>query len=174
MRTATFALMNGPGLRQRVLPMDTDKIVEKIIKWLSDPKGREMFKTIVYVVLPLFLLLAFRSAGRRRPAEKSSTAIEPKIRPAEKSSTAIEPKIRPASYDSPSATESLKETWSREQEKVERELREVFGREDSVLARAKREFNRSTAPQKARPAESPERNEKKTLQEELLKLFSRR
>jgi len=166
--------MNGPGLRQRVLPMDTDKIVEKIIKWLSDPKGREMFKTIVYVVLPLFLLLAFRSAGRRRPAEKSSTAIEPKIRPAEKSSTAIEPKIRPASYDSPSATESLKETWSREQEKVERELREVFGREDSVLARAKREFNRSTAPQKARPAESPERNEKKTLQEELLKLFSRR
>ena len=100
-----------------------------------------MFKTIVYVVLPLFLLLAFRSAGRRRPAEKSSTAIEPKI--------------RPASYDSPSATESLKETWSREQEKVERELREVFGREDSVLARAKREFNRSTAPQKARPAEAP-------------------
>jgi len=166
--------MNGPGLRQRVLPMDTDKIVEKIIKWLSDPKGREMFKTIVYVVLPLFLLLAFRSAGRRRPAEKSSTAIEPKIRPAEKSSTAIEPKIRPASYDSLSTIESLKETWSREQEKVERELREVFGREDSILARAKREFNRSTAPQKARPAESPERNEKKTLQEELLKLFSRR
>jgi hypothetical protein len=73
--------------------MDTDKIVEKIIKWLSDPKGREMFKTIVYVVLPLFLLLAFRRAGRRRPAEKSSTAIEPKI--------------RPASYDSPSTIESL-------------------------------------------------------------------
>ncbi len=140
--------------------MDTDKIVEKIIKWLSDPKGREMLKTIVYVVLPLFLLLALRSAGRRRPAEKSSTAIEPKI--------------RPANYDSPSATESLKETWAREQKKVERELGEVFGREDSVLARAKREFNRSTAPQKARPAESPERNEKKMLQEELLKLFSRR
>jgi hypothetical protein len=72
--------------------MDTDKIVEKIIKWLSDPKGREMFKTIVYVVLPLFLLLAFRRAGRRRPAEESSTAIEPKI--------------RPASYDSSSATET--------------------------------------------------------------------
>ena len=119
-----------------------------------------MFKTIVYVVLPLFLLLAFRSAGRRRPAEKSSTAIEPKI--------------RPASYDSLSTTESLNETWSREQKKVERELREVFGREDSVLARAKREFNRSTAPKKAQPAESPERNEKKMLQEELLKLFSRR
>ena len=140
--------------------MDTEKIIEKLIKWLSDPKGREMFKTIVYVVLPLFLLLAFRRAGRRRPAEKSSTAIEPKI--------------RPASYDSPSTIESLKETWSREQKKVEKELREVFGREDSVLARAKREFNRSTAPKEARPAEAPERNEKKMLQEELLKLFSRR
>jgi hypothetical protein len=140
--------------------MDTEKIIEKLIEWLSDPKGREMLRTIVYVVVPLFLLLAFRRAGRRRPAEKSSTAIEPKI--------------RPASYDSPSTIESRKETWSREQKKVERELREVFGREDSVLARAKREFNRSTAPQKARPAESPERNEKKMLQEELLKLFSRR
>jgi hypothetical protein len=142
--------------------MDTDKVVEKIIKWLSDPKGRELFITIVYVILPLFFLLALRNAGRRRPAEKSSTAIEPKI--------------RPATYDSPSATESLKETWAREQKKVERELREVFGREDNVLARAKKEFNRSTAPQKAkaRPAESPERNEKNMLQEELLKLFSRR
>ena len=119
-----------------------------------------MFKTIVYVVLPLFFLLALRRAGRRRPAEKSSTAIEPKI--------------RPASYDSPSTIESRKETWSREQKKVERELREVFGREDSVLARAKKEFNRSTAPQKARPAKSAEQNEKKMLQEELLKLFSRR
>ena len=140
--------------------MDTEKIIEKLIEWLSDPKGREMLRTIVYVVVPLFLLLAFRRAGRRRPAEKSSTAIEPKI--------------RPASYDSLSTIESLKETWSREQKKVERELREVFGREDSVLARAKREFNRSTVSQKARPAESPERNEKNTLQEELLKLFSRR
>ena len=144
------------------------------MEWLSDPKGREMFKTIVYVVVPLFLLFAFRRAGRRRPAEKSSTAIEPKIRPAEKSSTAIEPKIRPASYDSPSATESLKETWAREQKKVEKELREVFGREDSVLARAEKDLNRSTAPQEARSAESPERNEKNMLQEELLKLFSRR
>ena len=119
-----------------------------------------MFKTIVYVVLALFFLLALRGAGRRRTAEKSSEAIEPKI--------------RPTAFDSPSATESLKETSARERKKVERELREVFGREDSVLARAKKEFNRSTAPQKARPAKSAERNEKKMLQEELLKLFSRR
>jgi len=140
--------------------MDTEKIIEKIIRWLSDPKGRELFKTIVYVILPLFFLLALRNAGRRRPAKKSSTSIEPKI--------------RPSTYDSPGTTESLKETWAREQEKVERELREVFGREDSVLAKAKKEFNRSAAPQKARPAESPERNEKNMLQEELLKLFSRR
>jgi hypothetical protein len=153
--------------------MDTEKIIEKLIEWLSDPKGREMFKTIVYVVVPLFLLLAFRRAGRRRPAEKSSTAIEPKIRPAEKSSTAIEPKIRPASYDSPSTIESLKETMARERKKVERELQEVFGRQDTVLSRAKKEFDKSTR-QKSPRAESPERNEKKMLQEELLKLFSRR
>jgi hypothetical protein len=140
--------------------MDLEKIIEKLIKWLSDPKGREMFKTIVYVVLPLFFLVALRNAGRRRTAEKSSAAIEPKI--------------RPATYDSPSAAESLKETSARERTKVERELREVFGREDSVLARAKKEFNRSTAPQTARPAKSAERNEKKMLQEELLKLFLRR
>ena len=140
--------------------MDIDNILEKIIKWLSDPKGREMFKTIVYVILPLFLLLAFRRAARRRPPEKSATAIEPKI--------------RPATYDSPTATESLKETWAREQKKVEKELREVFGREDSALARSEKELNRSTAPQKVRSAESPERNEKNMLQEELLKLFSRR
>jgi hypothetical protein len=140
--------------------MDIEKIIEKITRWLSDPKGREMFKTIVYVVLPLFFLLALRGAGRRRTAEKSSEAIEPKM--------------RPTTFDSPSATESLKETSARERKKVETELREVFGREDSVLARAKKEFNRSTAPQKARPAKSAERNEKKMLQEELLKLFSRR
>jgi hypothetical protein len=140
--------------------MDADKILEKLIKWLSDPKGREMFKTIVYVILPLFLLFAFRRAARRRPPEKSATAIKPKI--------------RPSTYDSPSVTESLKETWAREQEKVERELQEVFGRQDSILARAKKELTRSTAPQKARSAEAPERNEKTKLQEEFLKLFSRR
>jgi hypothetical protein len=70
-------------------------------------------------------------------------------------------------------TESLQETLARERKKVERELQEVFGRKDTVLSRAKREFNKSTAKKSPR-AEPPEENEKKLLQEELLKLFSRR
>ena len=140
--------------------MDIEKIIEILRKWLSDPKGREMFKNIVFLVLPIVVLLGLRSAARRKSTEKSSTAIKPRV--------------RSSSHESPSRGESLKETLARERKKVERELEEVFGRKDTVLSRAKKEFNRSTAPQKTRPAKSAERNEKKMLQEELLKLFSRR
>ena len=140
--------------------MDIEKIIEILRKWLSDPKGREMFKNIVFLVLPIVVLLGLRSSARRKSTEKSSTAIKPRV--------------RPSSHESPSRGESLKETLARERKKVERELQEVFGRKDTVLSRAKKEFNRSTAPQKTRPAKSAERNEKKMLQEELLKLFSRR
>jgi len=140
--------------------MDTEKIIEKLIKWLSDPKGREMFKTIVYLILPIVVLLGLRSAARRKSTEKSSTAIKPRL--------------RPSTHETPSMGESLKETMARERKKVERELQEVFGRKDTVLARAKnKEFSKSTR-QKSPRAESPEANEKKLLQEELLKLFSRR
>jgi hypothetical protein len=119
-----------------------------------------MFKTIVYLILPIVVLLGLRSAARRKSTEKSSTAIKPRV--------------RPSSHESPIRGESLKETMARERKKVKRELQEVFGREDSVLTKAKKEFNRSTTPQEAGPAKSAERNEKKMLQEELLKLFSRR
>lgn len=139
--------------------MDTEKIIEKLIKWLSDPRGRELFKTIVFLILPIVVLLGLRSAARRKSTEKSSTAIKPRV--------------RPSTHESPSRGESLKETMARERKKVERELQEVFGRKDTVLSRAKREFNKSTV-QKSPRAESPEVNEKKLLQEELLKLFSRR
>ena len=139
--------------------MDIEKIIEILRKWLSDPKGREMFKTIVYLIFPIIVLLGLRSAARRKSTEKSSTAIKPKV--------------RPSSHESPRVSESLQETMARERKKVERELQEVFGRKDTVLSRAKKEFNRSTG-QKPPRAESPEVNEKKLLQEELLKLFSRR
>jgi Skp family chaperone for outer membrane proteins len=139
--------------------MDTEEIIEKIIKWLSDPRGREMFKTIVFLILPIVVLLGLRSAARRKSTEKSSTTIKPRV--------------RPSTHESPSSGESLKETMARERKKVERELQEVFGRQDTVLSRAKKEFDKSTR-QKSPRAESPERNEKKMLQEELLKLFSRR
>ena len=139
--------------------MDTEKIIEKLIRWLSDPKGREMIKSIIYLILPIVVLLGLRNAARRKATEKSSTAIKPRV--------------RTYSQGSPSATESLQETMARERKKVERELQEVFGRKDTVLSRAKKEFNKSTG-QKSPRAESPEGNEKKLLQEELLKLFSRR
>ncbi|MGD8436925.1 MAG: hypothetical protein PVJ70_04690 [Syntrophobacterales bacterium] len=139
--------------------MDIEKIIEMIRQWLSDPKGKEMFRSIVYLVFPIIVLLGLRSATRRKATEKSSTAIKPKV--------------RPSAHGSPTVTESLQETLARERKKVERELQEVFGRKDTVLSRAKREFNKSTAKKSPR-AEPPEVNEKKLLQEELLKLFSRR
>ena len=139
--------------------MDIEKIIEMIRQWLSDPKGREMFRSIVYLVFPIIVLLGLRSATRRKATEKSSTAIKPRV--------------RPSTHASPTVTESLQETLARERKKVERELQEVFGRKDTVLSRAKREFNKSTG-QKSPRAEPQEANEKKLLQEELLKLFSRR
>lgn len=139
--------------------MDTEKIIEKLIKWLSDPKGREMFKSIVYLILPIIVLFGLRNAARRKSTEKSSPAIKPRV--------------RPSTHESPSATESLQETMLRERRKVETELQELFGRKDRVLSRAKREFDKSSG-QKPPRAESPEVHEKKLLQEELLKLFSRR
>ena len=139
--------------------MNTDQILEKLIKWLSDPRGREMLKTIVYLILPIVLLVGLRSAARRKSPEKSSIAIKPRV--------------RPSTHESPSMTESLKETMAREQKKVEKELQEVLGRKDSVMARAKKEFNKSKGG-KSPHAESPETAEKKPLQEELLRLFTPR
>ena len=118
-----------------------------------------MFKTIIYLILPIVVLLGLRSAARRKSTEKPTTAIKPRV--------------RPSTHETPSVTESLKETMTRERKKVQRELQEVFGRKDTVLSKAKKEYNKSTG-QKSPRAESPEVNEKKLLQEELLKLFSRR
>jgi hypothetical protein len=140
--------------------MDTDKILEKLMRWLADPKGREMFKTIVYLIIPLFLLIGLRNIARRRPAEKSSSTIDPRI--------------RPSSYEALKATESLKDTQAKERKKIDREMQELFGRKDTVMARARKEFDKSTADKPAVPSESLQSDEKNVLQEELLKLFIRR
>ncbi|UCG21629.1 MAG: hypothetical protein JSU80_03355 [Deltaproteobacteria bacterium] len=140
--------------------MDTDKILEKLMRWLSDPKGREMFKTIVYLIIPLFLYIGLRNIARRRPAEKSSSTIDPRI--------------RPSSYESLKATESLRDTQAKEQKKIDKEMQELFGRKDTVMARARKEFDKSTADKPAVPSESVQSDEKNILQEELLKLFLRR
>ena len=130
------------------------------MRWLAHPKGREMFKTIVYLIIPLFLIIGLRNLARRRPTDKSSSTIDPKI--------------RPSSYASLQATESLKDTQAREQKKINQELHEVFGRKDTVLARARKELGTFTANKPAVPSESPHSEEKNVLQEELLKLFLRR
>jgi hypothetical protein len=140
--------------------MDGDKILEKVMKWLADPRGREMLKTVVYLIIPLFLLIGLRNIARRAPAEKKSTAIDPKV--------------RPSSYEALRSTESLRETQAREQEKIDRELQELFGRKDTVLARGRKEFSQATRDKQAVPAKSVKSDEKNMIQEELLKLFFRR
>jgi hypothetical protein len=137
--------------------MDTDKILEKLMRWLADPKGRETFKTIVYLIIPLILFIGLRNITRRRPPDKASPTIDPRI--------------RPSTYESLKATESLKDTQAREQKKIDKELHELFGRKDTILARARKEFDKSPADKRAVPSESPQSAEKKVLQEELLKLF---
>jgi hypothetical protein len=140
--------------------MDTDKILKNLMKWLSDPKGREMFKTIVYLVIPLILFIGLRNLTRRRPTEKSSSTIDPKI--------------RPSSYEALRRTESLKDTQAREKKKIDKELHELFGRKDTVLARTRKDLDKSTTDKPVVPPESPQSDEKNVLQEELLKLFLRR
>jgi hypothetical protein len=140
--------------------MDTDKILEKLMRWLADPKGREMFKTVLYLIIPLFLLIGLRNMARRRPVEKTSATIDPKI--------------RPHSYEALSATESLRETQAKEQKKIDKELEDVFGRKDIALARARKELGKSTADRPAVLSESVQSAENNLLQEELLKLFFRR
>jgi len=142
------------------LVMDTDKILEKLMRWLADPKGREMFKTIVYLIIPLFLLIGLRNMARRRPAEKTSATIDPKI--------------RPSSYETLRTTESIRETQAKEQKKINEELKEVFGRKDTVLAKTRKEFSTSSEGKSAAPSESFQSDEKNIIQEELLKLFLRR
>ena len=140
--------------------MDGDKILEKLMRWLADPKGREMFKTIVYLIIPLLVLIALRNIARRRPAEKTSTTIDPRI--------------RPSSYESLRASESLRETQAKEQKKIDEDLQAVFGRKDTVLARARKEFSTSTEDKPAVHSESVQADNKNILQEELLRLFLRR
>ena len=140
--------------------MDGDKLLQKLMRWLADPKGREMFKTIVYLIIPLFVLIALRKIARRRPTEKTSTAIDPRI--------------RPASYESLRVTESLRETQAKEQKKIDEDLQAVFGRKDTVLARARKDFSESTGDKPEVNSKSVQSDDKNILQEELLRLFLRR
>ncbi|UCG13271.1 MAG: hypothetical protein JSU72_01915 [Deltaproteobacteria bacterium] len=140
--------------------MDIDTILQKLLKWLSDPKGRETVKTILFLIFPLILLFVIRNAARRRPTEKASSALEPKI--------------RATTTDTMIATESVKQTMAKERKKIDRELQEVFGREESNLARTKKGMARSETTQTAPTVESKSSLDNSSLQEELLRLFTRR
>ncbi len=119
-----------------------------------------MVKALFYLFVPLIVILTLRNVSRRRTTMKTSSAIEPKI--------------RPATTETLSSAESLRETQARQKKKIARELREVFGREDTLLAKASKNQTLPAGSRALRTSESPESNEKKMLQEELLKLFSRR
>ena len=140
--------------------MDADKILEKLIKWLSDPRGREMLKTIVYLVFPLIVLIMLRGTARRRATQKASSTIEPKI--------------RPATTESLTSTETIRETKIKHERKMAQELQQAFGREGSPLARAERAQGLPAKSEAAPKSESSGTTQKKMLQEELLKLFLRR
>ena len=142
--------------------MDIEEILQKVIKFLSDPRGREIVKTFLYLFFPLLILLIIRNAARRRTAS------------AEKTSAALVPKMRPTATEIMHPAESFKETKARERKKIDKELQVGFGHEQNVLTRARKNLTRSGAKPESRPAESPESDEKKMLQAELLKLFSRR
>jgi Skp family chaperone for outer membrane proteins len=140
--------------------MDTDKIIEKLMKWLADPKGREMFKTIVYLIVPVLFVIGLRNAVRRKQAAHSSAAIEPKM--------------RSTTYENISGTESISQTMARERKKVEKDLEQLFGRRQTTVDRTRKELKKSPAIKKTAAAPAQEYAEKNVLQEELLKLFSRR
>jgi hypothetical protein len=63
---------------------------------------------------------------------------------------------------------------ARERKKVEKDLEELFGRRQSIVNRTRKELKKSPAIKKTAPAQAQESAEKNVLQEELLKLFSRR
>jgi hypothetical protein len=140
--------------------MDIDELMKKLMRWLSDPKAREVVKSVVYVIFPLIIIFALRNVSRRRPAQNSSTAIEPKIRTTAPHTAA--------------ATESLRETEAKEKKKIETQLRELFGREERILARARHDQPSSDTIESASSSEEPTPTEKDMLHAELLKLFSSR
>jgi hypothetical protein len=141
--------------------MDTDKIIEKAIKWLSDPKGRELLKTLVYLMFPLIVLLVLRSVRRGKTAIRESPALKPGI-----AGSSIKAVVTP---------ETLKETKAKEKQKIDREMRELFGRKETSLSAGRRsQAERADMTRDSSPAEPPSSSEREFLRQELLKMISRR
>ncbi|HVO84207.1 MAG TPA: hypothetical protein VMU60_07275, partial [Syntrophobacteria bacterium] len=136
--------------------------IEKVLKWLSDPKVREAIKSLVYVLLPLIVFSLIRNVKRAQAARKQATAITPRI--------------RGSSTETLVSTETLQETMAKEKKKVERELQEVFSRRERVLTKSRGGgIVASQVPAEARLPESPGPGDDQSAREDLMRiLFGRR
>jgi len=142
--------------------MDFDKLMEKVLKWLSDPRAREVIKSLIYVLLPLIVLSLIRNVKRAQAAKKQATAITPRI--------------RGSSTESLVSTETLQETMAKEKKKVQRELQEVLGRRERSLTRPRGGGAvPSQVPAEARMPESPGPGDDQAAREDVIRiLFGRR
>jgi hypothetical protein len=141
--------------------MNTDKLIEKLLKFFSDPRGRELLKSLVYLAFPIIILAILSKFKREQPVRKTSAGLRPKIRGSAASSLV--------------STETVKETMAKEQRKIAAELQQLFGREENSLARSRSkertELERSQIAQESPLSEPREPGERKTLRQELPSLF---
>ncbi|MBW1979848.1 MAG: hypothetical protein JRJ12_01390 [Deltaproteobacteria bacterium] len=141
--------------------MDTEKFLQKVAEWLSDPKRRELLGNIFYLALPLLFILFIRK--RKRPAAgKPEAAV-------------LKPKIRPLGESASFTPETLKETMARERKKIDRELQELFGRKERLLKKARDDQAvRSRSTQRVPPKQPPRAQGQELFGEELLRFLGRR
>jgi hypothetical protein len=137
--------------------MDVDKLTEKVLRWLSDPKGREFLRSLIYVLLPLIVLSLIRTVRRAQVAKKEAAAITPRIRGSGTQSLAT--------------AETLRETMAKEKKKVERELEGVFGRRERLLTKARGGGVPSQLPAQPRLSESPGPDDDQAVREDLIRMF---
>jgi hypothetical protein len=138
--------------------MDFDKLMEKALRWLSDPAVREMVKSLLYVLIPLVVLSLLRNLKRAQAAKKQAAALTPRM--------------RGTSTESLVATETLQETMAKEKRKIDRELQEVFGRQQRLLTKMRPgEHVQSDMPQTSRPSESAGPAGDQALGEDLIRVL---
>jgi hypothetical protein len=138
--------------------MDFDKLIEKALRWLSDPERREVVKSLLYVLLPLIVLSLLRNLKRAQAANKKAAAVTPRM--------------RGTSTESLVVTETLQETMAKERRKIDRELQEVFGRRERMVAKVgKKEDSRSEMFHPSRPSEPGGRGEAQASGEDLIRVL---
>jgi hypothetical protein len=138
--------------------MDFDKLVEKALRWLSDPAAREVVKSLLYVLVPLIVLSLFRSLKRAQAANKQAAPVTPRVRGTGTKSLVV--------------TETLEETIAKEKKKIDRELQELFGRVERVSAKARTgEGARSDVSRPSPPSEPPSTPGHQELREDLIRVL---